>query len=29
MPATGDLLESYRFLNLRCNIGLGDDTFAH
>jgi hypothetical protein len=23
----GDLLESYRFLDLRCNIGLSDDTF--
>ena len=23
----GDLLESYRYLNLRCNIGLGDDAF--
>jgi hypothetical protein len=26
-PEGGDLLESYRFLDLRCNIGLGDDTF--
>jgi Protein of unknown function (DUF1571) len=25
----GDLLESYRFLNLRCNVGLSDDTFSH
>lgn len=25
----GDLLESYRFLDLRCNIGLSDDTFHH
>ena len=23
----GDLLESYRFLDIRCNIGLNDDTF--
>jgi hypothetical protein len=28
-PEGGDLLESYRFLDLRCNIGLGDDTFRH
>ena len=28
-PGGGDLLESYRFLDLRCNIGLGDDTFRH
>jgi hypothetical protein len=26
-PAGGDLLESYRFLDLHCNVGLGDDTF--
>jgi hypothetical protein len=26
-PEGGDLLESYRFLNLRCNVGLGDDVF--
>jgi hypothetical protein len=25
----GDLLESYRFLDLRCNIGIPDDTFHH
>ncbi len=25
----GDLLESYRYLDLRCNIGLGDDVFSH
>jgi hypothetical protein len=24
----GDLLESYRYWNLRCNIGLGDDSFS-
>jgi hypothetical protein len=23
----GDIFESYRYLNLRCNIGLGDDAF--
>jgi hypothetical protein len=28
-PAGGDLLESYRYLDLRCNIGLGDDAFDH
>lgn len=28
-PVGGDLLESYRYLELRCNIGLSDDTFAH
>ena len=28
-PGGGDLLEAYRFLDLRCNIGLGDDTFRH
>jgi hypothetical protein len=27
-PEAGELLESYRYLNLRCNIGLGDDVFA-
>ncbi len=27
--AGGELLESYRFLDLRCNIGLNDDVFAH
>jgi hypothetical protein len=27
-PAEGELLESYRYLNLRCNIGLGDDAFS-
>jgi hypothetical protein len=26
-PEGGDLLESYRFLDLRCNIGLDSDTF--
>jgi hypothetical protein len=26
-PAGGELLESYRFLDLRCNIGLRDDVF--
>ena len=26
-PEGGDLLESYRFGNLRCNIGLDDDAF--
>jgi hypothetical protein len=26
-PEGGDLLESYRHLNLRCNIGLGDGAF--
>lgn len=25
----GDLLESYRYLDVRCNLGLGDDTFSH
>lgn len=25
----GDLLERYRYEDLRCNIGLGDDTFSH
>jgi hypothetical protein len=25
----GDLLESYRYLDLRCNIGLGDDAFSY
>jgi hypothetical protein len=25
----GDLLESYRFFDLRCNVGLGDDVFSH
>lgn len=25
----GDLLEWYRYLDLRCNIGLGDDVFSH
>jgi hypothetical protein len=28
-PAGGDLLESYRYLDLRCNVGLGDATFSH
>jgi hypothetical protein len=28
-PEGGDLLESYRYSGLRCNIGLGDDTFSH
>jgi hypothetical protein len=27
-PEGGDLLESYRFLDLRCNIGFSDDTFS-
>jgi len=26
-PEGGDLLESYRYLDLRCNIGLGDNAF--
>jgi hypothetical protein len=26
-PKGGDLLESYRFLDVHCNIGLGDDAF--
>jgi hypothetical protein len=25
----GDLLERYRFLDIRCNIGLNDNVFAH
>jgi hypothetical protein len=28
-PEGGDLLESYRFLDLRCNISLSDDAFRH
>jgi hypothetical protein len=28
-PAEGDLLESYRFLNLRCNVGIREETFNH
>jgi hypothetical protein len=28
-PEGGELLESYRFLDLRCNIGLSDETFQH
>ena len=28
-PEGGDLLEWYRFLNLRCNIGLGEKVFSH
>ena len=28
-PDGGDLLEWYRYLNLRCNIGLGDEAFSH
>ncbi len=28
-PGGGDLLEWYRFLNIRCNLGLGDDIFSH
>jgi hypothetical protein len=28
-PEGGDLLESYRFLDLRCNVGPGDDVFRH
>jgi hypothetical protein len=27
-PEDGELLESYRYLNLRCNIRLGDDAFS-
>jgi hypothetical protein len=26
-PAGGDLLECYRYFDLRCNLGLGDDSF--
>ncbi len=26
---SGDLLEWYRYLDLRCNVGLGDDVFSH
>jgi hypothetical protein len=25
----GDLLEWYRYLDIRCNLGLGEDTFSH
>jgi hypothetical protein len=28
-PEGGDLLESYRFLDLRCNVGISDETFDH
>ena len=28
-PTGGDLLERYRFLDVRCNIGLKDNVFAH
>jgi hypothetical protein len=28
-PAEGELLESYRFLELRCNLSLSDDVFNH
>ncbi len=28
-PAEGELLESYRFLDLRCNLGLDDALFQH
>ena len=28
-PTGGDLLEKYRFLDIRCNIGLKDNVFAH
>jgi hypothetical protein len=28
-PVGGDLLERYRFLDIRCNIGLNDNVFAH
>jgi uncharacterized protein DUF1571 len=28
-PEGGDLLESYRFLNLRCNVGLEENAFNH
>ena len=27
--AAGELLESYRYQNLRCNLGLGNDVFDH
>jgi hypothetical protein len=27
-PVGGELLETYRYLDLRCNIGLGDEAFA-
>jgi hypothetical protein len=28
-PADGELLESYRFLGVRCNVGLSDKMFSH
>ena len=28
-PAGDDILEAYRFLDIRCNIGLKDNVFAH
>jgi hypothetical protein len=28
-PAGGELLESYRFLDLHCNVGLADSVFSH
>src|SRR5208283_4835688 len=28
-PEEGDLLEWYRYLDIHCNHGLGDDTFSH
>jgi hypothetical protein len=28
-PPEGDLLERYRYSDLRCNVGLGEDTFSH
>lgn len=28
-PESGVLLESYRYVDLRCNIGLGDDAFSY
>jgi len=28
-PESGALLESYRYWDVRCNIGMGDDTFTH
>ena len=27
--ADGELLESYRYQNIRCNLGLGNDIFDH
>jgi hypothetical protein len=28
-PAGGDILERYRFLDIRCNVGLNENVFAH